>query len=1024
MLYSLPAFILLAGAAAFIRHDQTLLHRTQRAVLTSRFTAGRLDGIAWNACTLSDSSGAIRRSGCNAPLVAGSPGALAFSRIAEAVSAASVSDSSSATLRATALVELRSAYASTSALDRAVHLLQRAQAATPRDVGLLNDLGVAFLAVAERDQQLLPAITALDVVDRALREDSTYAPALFNRALILERLYLPTAAGIAWQRYLAHEPNSAWHAEASAYAGRKSSMTDSASARQYPQHAREALFVDVGALGGMLLRNDRGGSRNWLVRARLVSDSLLQLGADATVASSVHWLTAMMDGPREKQHDIARALVNFSVGVSLHDAGTNEPADSVLRIAERELHSLRSPLALWASFYRGAVEANMNHFEAADSVLSRVVRSTPPREPALEGKARWVRGVIQMRQGNYEVANREYETARALFVRAMDAKNEAATAFLLSESLELAGQSAAGQTQAFRGLKDLAPFRRSPYLHNQLITVAGMARTHGLTFAALEIMSEAMSIDRELGRASSLTLALWTRARDYAASGDSAHAFVDLDSAALAARGITGRNRQRANADIAATRASLLRSHDPHAAMALITNAVTQYRDLHAGARLPSALFELATLARDVGDTASARASLLEAIDRIESQNIAFTSAEARASFSETVERVFDAMIGLELETGHAEAAFRYLERERATAWTRGSAATPTIAGDSLSAAGRSLQHDGMLVAYAVLPDRVAIWSVSPQGVQVWAVPVGRAALSSLAGAIHARDSTASLARARLFQMLLAPLLRAHPGVRQLSIVPDRELLGVPFATLLDRSTGRYLVEDYVIRTLPSVAFVRAAASARRPDDAPSSALIVDSPALSPLAEPMLGALPGADVEAKQIAALYHFPRVLDGARATRKSVISALAKYPVVHFAGHAVFNADRPELSYLALAADGSADSRLMAREISTLRLSNVRLVVLSACSTLNPRPTRAGSVAGLAFSFLRAGSPATVSTLWDVRDGDVGDVLVGFHTQIARGAEAAEALRAAQVSALRSERVAVRSPEVWGAFIYTGP
>jgi CHAT domain-containing protein len=80
--------------------------------------------------------------------------------------------------------------------------------------------------------------------------------------------------------------------------------------------------------------------------------------------------------------------------------------------------------------------------------------------------------------------------------------------------------------------------------------------------------------------------------------------------------------------------------------------------------------------------------------------------------------------------------------------------------------------------------------------------------------------------------------------------------------------------------------------------------------------------------------------------------------------------------------------------------------------------------GAIAGLAYSFLRAGAPATVSTLWDVDDEVTTELLVSFHSRFAGGMPAAEALRLAQQDALRSRRQELRSPRAWGAFVYTGP
>jgi CHAT domain-containing protein len=71
-------------------------------------------------------------------------------------------------------------------------------------------------------------------------------------------------------------------------------------------------------------------------------------------------------------------------------------------------------------------------------------------------------------------------------------------------------------------------------------------------------------------------------------------------------------------------------------------------------------------------------------------------------------------------------------------------------------------------------------------------------------------------------------------------------------------------------------------------------------------------------------------------------------------------------------------------------------------------------------LAYSFLRAGVPATVSTLWDVRDEDVANLLVDFHRRLVERKPAAEALRSAQREAIKKGS----APRAWAAFIYTGP
>src|SRR5260370_14870805 len=118
----------------------------------------------------------------------------------------------------------------------------------------------------------------------------------------------------------------------------------------------------------------------------------------------------------------------------------------------------------------------------------------------------------------------------------------------------------------------------------------------------------------------------------------------------------------------------------------------------------------------------------------------------------------------------------------------------------------------------------------------------------------------------------------------------------------------------------------------------------------------------GAESEAHAVAGIYARVKVLTGATATHDSVVRSLGRYTVFHFAGHALFDPERPERSALLLA--GPAESnRLEAGEIASMNLSNARLVVLSACRTLGSRASHNGARARLAVRVLRAGSPATV-------------------------------------------------------------
>jgi tetratricopeptide (TPR) repeat protein len=669
----------------------------------------------------------------------------------------------------------------------------------------------------------------------------------------------------------------------------------------------------LGDWGRAVLDGRLGRADSVFARLAVAGDSVARLGADRTLPRLVAWLATVRATPRHRA-SAARAAVQFARGVWAIDDGRFEEAERASAEAEHRFRSLGAPLGEWAALSRAVAEANQWRFAEADRRLRRIADGAAPREPALRAQAMWMRGTVALRQGDFEAATRWYAASRPWFVRARDAKREASVSYVLTEGLMLAGQTDASFAEAYRGLQRLHAYRQSVNLHNHLVNTALLARGAGLRYAARDLMDEALAVSPAVGRADVLVFGLCTRARDLAAVGDSAAAFADLDSAARVTRRLVGVSRRLGAASVDLARGQLLRARDPRGALALLTRAADSYRAMGVWRYESAALYEVAAVARDAGRVDVARSRLRQAIALVGRPSGAFASVESRAAFDESVERVFDAMITLELDAGRPAVAYEYLERERAAVWTGGAGPAPPRAGGcgapcALAAVARAAPRDLLFVSYAVLPDRVALWFSSRRGVGFRSVPYARDSLAALVrqfGRERSGTGAAEFAtRARLYDVLLGPVRDELRDATHLTLVPDRELAGLPFGALWDDRTRRYLVADHDVRTAPSGAFARAAWRQARPAGARAAALVVGNPALDSGAVGPLAPLPGADDEARAVARLYPRSRLLTGARATRSAVTGALARAPVFHFAGHAVFDGARPERSYLALAA-----------------------------------------------------------------------------------------------------------------------
>jgi CHAT domain-containing protein len=179
-----------------------------------------------------------------------------------------------------------------------------------------------------------------------------------------------------------------------------------------------------------------------------------------------------------------------------------------------------------------------------------------------------------------------------------------------------------------------------------------------------------------------------------------------------------------------------------------------------------------------------------------------------------------------------------------------------------------------------------------------------------------------------------------------------------------------------------------------------------------------LASLPYSETEAIAIAQLLNV-EPLTGDKATKVAVLQQIEQARIVHLATHGILD-DVEGLGipgFIALAPSKGDSGLLTANEIFNLRL-NAELVVLSACNTGRGRITGDG-VIGLSRSFIAAGVPSVVVSLWSVTDESTADLMAEFYRQIQLTPDIAQALRKAMLVTL----VKHPNPVDWAAFTLIG-
>ncbi|GBD00228.1 Photosystem I assembly protein Ycf3 [bacterium HR17] len=406
---------------------------------------------------------------------------------------------------------------------------------------------------------------------------------------------------------------------------------------------------------------------------------------------------------------------------------------------------------------------------------------------------------------------------------------------------------------------------------------------------------------------------------------------------------------------------------------------------------------------------------LQQRIAALEAQIIAETGRQERGS-----ERL--RALQKALESARAEA-----DRLRDLAQLRRIGLAPAAKGvypPVLPVLAQRLPSDYAALAWVVTKERTWAFVVTrnAKGVQVIAHPIPINADILSEDVLWLRDSLlqrrpVAVTLHRLYTLLIAPLEPYLRGKRRLIIVPDGILFALPFQALTD-AQGTYMAERWVISYAPSLRWLTF------PLPAPTHyAIRWTGLGIAQWRSP-LSPLPFARREvtaiAKAMRAGKATVRVLLDAEATKAQALEALQTSRWVHFATHAILEPERAFYSRLLLAPSDS-DNALRAYEVLQMGRVAAEMVVLSACDTGQGRVVRGEGLLGLAWAFLAAGVRTLVVSQWQVNDASTAFLMVNFYRNLSAGMRASDALRRAQLTALRDPAFA--HPFYWAPFIVLG-
>jgi CHAT domain-containing protein len=937
--------------------------------------------------------------------------------------------------------------------DSAVESLRRALELEPHSPALLIDLATAYFQRAQQEGRTEDLGAAYESLSLALKLRPDDPVALFNRAIVAEHQFLFQQALDDWEHYLRVDPASQWMEEARNRADSIRAKLKEHSSKATPLLSPAAVAAASNSATIASEIDERieeylhEAVLSWLPQAFPEGAASGAKGnADPSAAQALFFLadlTSRQHGDRwladllrsSSAPDFSQAVNALAFAVKANDAGEYDASRQQADLAEKLFGTSGNAAGvLRAQFERTfAAQFDRRSEECRRQATAALAESEKYSYPWLQIQLGLEKGVCSFLMG--EIGADEKATSRAtglaqksvyggLYLRAV---------FFAAEDKLATGDQPGGAAITDMGLERYwsaqLPALRGYSLYFGLADAAGAARQPNLQVA---IWREAVSlVDAEKG--------LLFRAVAHSFMADAASAArlpqVAEPQYAEAARLYAAAPRTEASRnDILETE---IRTAQLEARQARFDGAIARLTDIQDRVRPLSNNYIVQLFYSTLGELqlrrhreSEAEQALRPALALAE-QSLASLGSEAeRTSWSKDAAPAYLALIEAQLVQGRSQEALETYE------WYLGAPqrvsvdprphrplTNPPMPDPSRLASRLPLLAKETVVAYAALPDGLAIWVYDNRGIKARWVPKPTDSLQELAERFRDLSSNpkselpALRREARgLYEALIAPVERYLAPGRTLVIEAEGWMARVPFEALLD-SNGHYLIERAsIVHSLGQDSQARLRSDTGISADMP--ALVLGSTASS--AADGLIPLPDVAEEADTVAHGFRSTHLLKGGEATLSAVRSDLPGAAVFHFAGHSLVAPQRTGL--LLESGDGKMNTpRLMdANVVRHLHLQNLQLAVLSACSTASAG-TGSNGFDSVTNALLRAGVPHVVASRWAVDSTETRGFVQDFYRNALSGQTVSEAIRLTSRNMLANPRTS--HPYYWSAFAAYG-
>ncbi|BBD60942.1 hypothetical protein NIES2109_37430 [Nostoc sp. HK-01] len=339
----------------------------------------------------------------------------------------------------------------------------------------------------------------------------------------------------------------------------------------------------------------------------------------------------------------------------------------------------------------------------------------------------------------------------------------------------------------------------------------------------------------------------------------------------------------------------------------------------------------------------------------------------------------------------------------------------------------RQLNQKAVLLYPLVLDDRLELVIVSADAPPIHrTVPVKAAELNQTINefreAVLVPYKNSKAPANKLYNWLIKPIENdlKQADAKTIIYAPDGKLRYVPLAALYDGQN--WLVQRFVINNITAASLTKLVNQPQTSVNALAAAFTKGEYTVAVgQRQEIFSGLEFAKIEVENVAKIIPGSKVVLDKDFNPQATIPQMNDYKIVHLATHGKLVNGSPEDSFIVF---GDGEHATL-RDIENWSLSNVDLVVLSACQTgLGEKSANGQEILGLGYQMQLAGAKATMASLWTVSDGGTQALMNEFYAALKSGKiTKAEALQKAQIALITGNNSEFNHPYYWSAFILIG-